>query len=44
MIMAGVQRFEELIAWQKARTLAKEIYTLSRVGDFARDFGLSGQI
>ncbi|MCA9904055.1 MAG: four helix bundle protein [Anaerolineae bacterium] len=42
--MAGVQRFEELIAWQKARTLAKEIYTLSRVGDFARDFGLSGQI
>lgn len=42
--MAGVQRFEELIAWQKACALAKEIYTVSRAGDFARDFGLSGQI
>ena len=42
--MSIVQRFEDLIAWQKARALNREIYGLSRIGDFARDFGLSGQI
>jgi four helix bundle protein len=39
-----VQRFEDLIAWQKARTLAQAIYQASRKGTFAKDFGLSGQI
>ncbi len=39
-----VQRFEDLIAWQKARKLAQEIYQVSRQGAFAKDFGLSGQI
>jgi four helix bundle protein len=42
--MSKVQRFEELIAWQKARQLAKSIYETTRKGDFARDYGLSGQI
>jgi len=42
--VSTVQRFEDLIAWQKARALNREIYGLSRVGAFARDFGLSGQI
>lgn len=43
--MAGrIERFEELIAWQKARTLTREIYETTRRGAFARDFGLSGQI
>jgi four helix bundle protein len=42
--MATVNRFEDLIAWQKARALAREIYTVSQTGRFARDFGLSGQI
>ena len=39
-----VQRFEDLIAWQKARGLTKEIYLLTRSGDFARDYGLASQI
>ena len=42
--MSGVDRFEDLIAWQKARQLAREIYKITREGAFARDFGLSGQI
>ena len=41
---ARIERFEELIAWQKARTLTREIYETTRRGAFARDFGLSGQI
>jgi four helix bundle protein len=36
--------FEDLIAWQKARALTKEIYLATRRGPFARDFGLSNQI
>lgn len=39
-----IERFEELIAWQKARVLTREIYEITRIGAFARDFGLSGQI
>ncbi|GAA5512987.1 hypothetical protein Dcar01_01711 [Deinococcus carri] len=37
-------RFEDLIAWQKARVLAREIYRVTRQGRFAADRGLSGQI
>jgi four helix bundle protein len=43
-VAARIERFEELIAWQKARTLSREIYEITRRGAFARDFGLSGQI
>jgi four helix bundle protein len=39
-----IERFEDLIAWQKARQLAKIIYTITRQDLFARDFGFSGQI
>ena len=41
---ARIERFEELIAWQKARVLTREIYEITRIGAFARDFGLSRQI
>ena len=41
--MSKVERFEDLIAWQKARILTKTIYMISRQGLFARDFGLAGQ-
>jgi four helix bundle protein len=43
-VAARIERFEELVAWQKARTLTLEIYETTRSGAFARDFGLSGQI
>lgn len=39
-----IDKFEDLIAWQKARELTKEVYQASRLGAFAKDFGLSGQI
>ena len=39
-----VDKFEDLIAWQKARELTREIYQISQQGAFAKDFGLSGQI
>ena len=39
-----VRRFEDLIAWQKARMLTAEIYAVTKTGDFARDFGLRDQI
>lgn len=43
--MSGkVERFEDLIAWQKARLLAAEIYRITAHGEFARDFGLRDQI
>ena len=39
-----VSRFEELIAWQKARVLTREVYQATEQGAFARDFGLKDQI
>jgi four helix bundle protein len=39
-----IQCFEDLIAWQKARLLAKAIYKVTKSGGFARDFGLRDQI
>jgi four helix bundle protein len=42
--MSPIERFEHLIAWQKARELTREIYKVTREGSWARDFGLSGQI
>ena len=42
--MGKIERFEDLVAWQKARELTRRIYEISRRGDFGKDFGLSGQI
>jgi four helix bundle protein len=42
--MPKIQRFEDLIAWQKTRLLANKVYTLTRKAKFARDFGLRNQI
>jgi four helix bundle protein len=42
--MSKVTRFEELIAWQKARALAAEIYRVSASRPFSRDFALQLQI
>ena len=43
-MMTGVQRFEDLVAWQKARTLTGEIYRLTGQGMLARDHGLKNQM
>jgi four helix bundle protein len=42
--MATIQRFEEIGAWQKARVLSREVYRVSNLAGFARDFGLRDQI
>jgi four helix bundle protein len=42
--MNKIERFEDIIAWQKARALTKEIYALTKVGPFMKDFGLKDQI
>jgi hypothetical protein len=42
--MATVEKFEDLIVWQKARVLAKRIFELSESGRFAKDFKFVGQI
>lgn len=42
--MATFKRFEDIQAWQKARTLAKEIYIASGKGEFGKDFDLRSQI
>ena len=42
--MAKIERFEELEAWKIARTVAKEVYRISRNDLFIRDFGLRDQI
>jgi len=39
-----IERFQDLIAWQKARLLTSEIYKATADGDFGRDFGLKNQI
>jgi len=39
-----IERFEDLIAWQKARELTKQIYDVTRTNPFSKDFGLKDQM
>lgn len=41
--MARFERFEDIEAWQKARTLSSMVYQVTNDGLFARDFGLRDQ-
>ena len=42
--MALIKRFEDILAWQEARKLVKEIYQMTRIGAVSNDFGLRDQI
>jgi four helix bundle protein len=42
--MTKVRRFEDLICWQKARSLANMIHNLTRHPEFSKDFQLRDQI
>ena len=42
--MTRIERFEDLLAWQKARVLTRDIYEATRQERFARDAGLAGQM
>ena len=42
--MSKIERFEDIVAWQKARELTRDVYGHSKVGPFAKDYGLKDQI
>jgi len=42
--MAGIKRFEDIKAWQKARALVRDIYEVTSKGNFAKDYSLKDQI
>ena len=42
--MATLRRFEDLQAWQQARVLVRDVYTISAQGKLRQDFGLRDQL
>lgn len=42
--MAKIERFEDIVAWQKAREMVKDVYRESSEGKFAKDYGLRDQL
>lgn len=42
--MANIEKFEDILAWQKGRELTRLVYKASRKGEFAKDFSLKDQI
>lgn len=42
--MTEIHRFEDVIAWQKARVLTKSIYETTKSGSFSKDYDLKTQI
>ncbi len=42
--MPTFKKFEDIMAWQKARQITGAIYRATKNGEFARDFGLRDQI
>ena len=42
--MSTIHRFEEIEAWQTARGLTRQVYSISNGGAFAKDFGLRDQM
>ena len=39
-----VEKFEDLVAWQKARELTRQIYRASNEANFSKDYGLRDQV
>ena len=44
MRIMSVIRFEELEVWQESISLAVDVYTVSKNGDFNQDFGFRDQV
>ena len=42
--MAKIERFEDLVVWQKARALTREIYRITKDRGFSTDYSLKDQI
>ena len=44
VLMANIERFEDLKAWKLARLIANRIYDFTVIGEFSRDCGLRDQM
>ncbi len=42
--MDRIERFEDIIAWQKARSLTRDVYEATRQGSFSCDPALVSQV
>jgi four helix bundle protein len=42
--MGKIERFEDLVAWQRARELVREVYAVTGTRQLSKDFGLRDQI
>ncbi|HZE71688.1 MAG TPA: four helix bundle protein [Pyrinomonadaceae bacterium] len=42
--MATFKKFEDILAWQKARKATRQVYEATKHVSFAKDFGLRDQI
>ena len=42
--MSTFRKFEDIVAWQKARKATQFVYSITNAGVFARDFGLRDQL
>ena len=42
--MATIKRFEDLEAWKRARAMSRKAHSVTRVGNFAKEFGLKDHI
>jgi four helix bundle protein len=42
--MGTIRRFEDIVAWQKARELNRAVYRITRTDSFSRDYALRDQI
>lgn len=42
--MAKIEKFEDIIAWQKALELSNFIYSVTNKDNFSKDYGLKDQI
>ena len=42
--MSSIKRFEDIVAWKRARQLVMEIYLACSTGEFNRDFDFKDQI
>lgn len=42
--MGKIERFEDIQAWQKARVLTNDLYAITKISHFSKDFFLRDQI
>ena len=42
--MSKIEKFEDIVAWQRARELVNHVYKITTDGRFSKDFGLRDQI